>query len=75
MPEYLYNIGIGLSVTLNAILGGQPYQTFSARNYVWYLNEKRNLVFYIDHMLGKDHCWDCYKNWKFGYEKNSNVRH
>jgi hypothetical protein len=67
MYKYLYNVGIGLSVTLNAILAGQPYQTFSARNYVWYLKDKRNLVWLIDTMLGKDHCWECFLNWKYGY--------
>ena len=65
---YFYNVGIGLSVTLNAILGGQPYQTFSARNYVWYLKDKRNLVWLIDKALGKDHCWNCFVNWKYGYD-------
>jgi len=73
MYKYLYNIGIGLSVTLNAILAGQPYQTFSARNYVWYLKDKRNLVWLIDKALGKDHCWNCFVNWKYGYEKDRNV--
>mgnify|MGYP000020368050 FL=1 len=68
MPKYLYNIGLGLSVTLNAILGGQPYQTFSARNFDWYIKNKYNIVSAIDTVLGKDHCWKCYKNWKWGIE-------
>ena len=43
MPKYLYNIGLGLSVTLNALLGGQPYQTFSAINFYWYIKNKYNI--------------------------------
>ena len=67
MIRYFYNVGLGLSVTVNAILGGQSYQTFSARNYIWYLDDRNNIVFVIDKLLGKDHCWKCFKNWKNGY--------
>lgn len=35
ISDYLYNIGLGLSITLSAMVGGKRWQTLSSLAYVW----------------------------------------
>ena len=62
--KYLDRVVVALSVLLNVILGGASNQTFSARNWHWKKNNKANLVWAIDLILGKDHCAECWVYWK-----------
>ena len=64
MKDYLYRVGIALSVLLNVILGGYSNQTFSARNWEWKRQGKYNIVWLIDWMLGEDHCIVCWTYWR-----------
>lgn len=68
---YFKSIGISLSSLINVILGGDPYQTFSARNYEWKRTGKYNLVWFIDRLLwlDKNHCLHCWANWMVNKEK------
>jgi hypothetical protein len=66
---YLYINAVSLSVFLNTLLGGKPYQTFSARNWERYKESKPNLVYLIDLLtiwLEKDHCMHCWIRWRIG---------
>lgn len=56
MTCYLKRVGVALSVLLNVTLGGPSNQTFSARNWQRKKDSKFNLVWYIDLVLGSDHC-------------------
>ena len=60
MGTYFYNIGIGLSITWNAIWGGRRYETFSALQYEMHLDGVINIAWLIDLMLGEDHCFECW---------------
>jgi len=67
--KYFERVGIAISILINVILGGPSNQTFSARNYRWYMQEKFNLVWLIDVLVfwDKDHCfhsWIYYKTTK-----------
>jgi len=61
---YLVRVVTALSVLLNVLTGGSLNQTFSARNWERKRNKKINLVWFIDFMLGKDHCNHCWSYWK-----------
>ena len=63
MKQYLYRVGISLSVLVNVILMGELHQTFSARNYQRKRDKKKNLCFVIDKVLGRDHCLMCWTRW------------
>ena len=52
------------SVFLNVVLGGYSNQTFSARNHQWHKENRLNAVKYIDKLLGKGHCSQCWAYWK-----------
>jgi hypothetical protein len=56
MKAYMFRVGIVLSILFNVILGGKSNQTFSARNYQRKKEGKKNLVWFIDLVLQKDHC-------------------
>jgi len=56
MISYLKRVGVALSVLLNVTLGGPSNQTFSAMNWQRKKDNKTNLVWYIDLVLGSDHC-------------------
>lgn len=60
MQSYLKNIGIGLSITWNAIWGGRRYETFSAVQYEMHLDGVINIAWLIDFFLGEDHCFECW---------------
>lgn len=62
--SYLKRILIALSVLLNVVLGGGNNQTFSARNWEWQKNNKPNIVWLIDMVIGKGHCLECWVYWK-----------
>lgn len=64
MGEYLFRVGIAVSILINVILGGRSNQTFSARNYQRKIDHKTNIVYLIDMILGKDHCMMCWARWK-----------
>lgn len=53
--RYFHNIGIGLSITINAILFGNRYETLSARQHRSG-NDKGCAV--IDSVFGEDHCFE-----------------
>jgi hypothetical protein len=69
VKKYLTRVGTALSVLINVILGGASNQTFSARNYQWKRDEKPNLVWLIDKLIGEDHCSDCWVYWKVREKK------
>ena len=47
----------------NRLLLGDPDQTFSTRNWVWKKQNKFNLVFIIDTILGQGHCMESWIKW------------
>lgn len=58
---YLKRVGTNLSRLLNTLLGGDTDQTFSARNYNWFVYDRYNIVWLIDFTFGQGHCmrsWD-----------------
>jgi len=63
VSKYAVNLVTWLSLGINTILGGSPYQTFSARNYQWFRAGKWHLVYYIDHIFGDGHCEKCWHSW------------
>ena len=68
MIEYLKRVGTALSVLFNVLLGGYSNQSFSARNYEWKKQGKRNLVPVIDFIAkkvfkDKDHCLSAWAYW------------
>jgi hypothetical protein len=65
---YLYNNLISLSIAFNTLTGGQPYQSFSARNWDRKRNGEKSFVFIIDKILffDPDHCMNCWIHWKIG---------
>ena len=64
MIQYLTRVGVALSVLFNVLTGGRCNQTFSARNWHWKKNNKPNIVWLIDFLLGKGHCSECWVYWK-----------
>lgn len=66
MRLYFIRIGIALSVLFNVILGGSSNQTFSARNWQWKREGRRNLTSCIDKLFffDPDHCLECWVHWK-----------
>jgi len=71
---YLKRIGLKISRLLNTLLGGDSNQTFSARNYNWYVYDRYNLVWLIDYVFGKGHCmrsWDIEIKRKYSNAKQS----
>ena len=64
MAKYLSKVLTSLSVLLNVLLGGDNNQTFSARNWHWKKNNKPNIVWLIDSILGDDHCLQSWVYWK-----------
>lgn len=60
--DYLKRIGVQLSCLLNVILGGRCHQTFSARNWEWKRQKKKNGVAIIDTLFYKDPC-HCLVSW------------
>lgn len=77
---YLYINSVSLSIAFNTLLGGLPYQTFSARNWEWKRENKWNVCSLIDHLvqIEDEHCMHCWIRWKIGmyavlnYEKEAN---
>lgn len=61
--KYGYDVLKTLSILLNVLLGGEPHQMFSARNYQWKREGRHNAVYLIDGLLGHDHCLECWINW------------
>ena len=62
--RYIKRVLTSLSVLVNVICGGSLNQTFSARNYQWKKDNKPNMVWCIDKVIGKDHCLECWVYWK-----------
>ena len=63
MKLYFYNVGIALSILTNVVLGGEPHQTFSARNHQRRREGRLNVAPLIDKALGNHHCLECWTNW------------
>lgn len=61
---YIHRVGLALSVLFNVITGGASNQTFSARNWHWRKNDRPNIVWLIDSLLGTGHCMECWVYWK-----------
>lgn len=59
---------ISMSILLNSLFGGLPFQTFSARNWEWHRDNKFNIVRVIDFLVWfeKDHCMNCWIRWYLG---------
>jgi len=64
LGSYLHRVGLALSVLFNVITGGASNQTFSARNWHWQKNNRPNIVWLIDLLLGRNHCMECWVYWK-----------
>lgn len=64
MKQYFKNVGIGISILLNAVTGGNPYQTFCARSYENKKQGKFNLVNILDYFLGDGHCMNDWVYWQ-----------
>lgn len=64
LGKYLKRVMIAVSVLVNVVLGGDNNQTFSARNHQWKRDGKPNIVFFIDSILGRDHCMNSWSYWK-----------
>ena len=64
MAKYISKVLTSLSVLLNVLLGGDNNQTFSARNWHWKRQNKPNIVWLIDPILGDNHCLECWVYWK-----------
>lgn len=63
--DYLLNVGIGISVLFNALLGGPCYQTFCARQYERKRQGLFNCVAVLDFFLFDEfHCLGCWITWK-----------
>ena len=67
--RYLNRVFVATSVLANVLTGGESNQTFSARNWHWKKNNRPNLVWAIDFILGKDHCVQCWVYWKVREDK------
>jgi hypothetical protein len=64
VEAYVIRVGIALSVLLNVVLGGASNQTFSARNWQRKKDNKPNMVWVIDKLIGNGHCAECWVYWK-----------
>ena len=64
MKGYIVRVSIASSVLLNVVLGGASNQTFSARNWQRKKDNKPNMVWVIDKLIGKGHCVECWVYWK-----------
>lgn len=64
LVSYLKRVLISLSVLTNVLLGGSLNQTLSARNWEWKRQGKPNIVWFIDSILGRDHCMLSWSYWK-----------
>ena len=66
MRKYFLRVGIALSILFNVITGGSSNQTFSARNWQWKKEGRRNLVSVIDRLFWfeENHCLECWVHWK-----------
>ena len=71
--DYIKVVGTSLSIMLNALLGGEPYQTFSARQYELGNSRKFNLVVLIDLFFGIGHCEESYIKWSVAKEAVENI--
>ncbi len=64
MKGYVVRVSVALSVLLNVALGGASNQTFSARNWQRKKDNRINMVWVIDKLLGNGHCAECWLYWK-----------
>ena len=69
---YLFNLVTWLSCGINCVLlGGSPYETFSARNQHWHFTGRWNMVGMIDQFMGRGHCLYC---WHHSRERHGDDR-
>lgn len=57
-------MGISISIFFNALTGGNPYQTYCARNYQNKKDGKINFVRLLDWVLGDGHCMNDWVYWQ-----------
>jgi len=58
---YIANLGTGISIFINVLLAGDPYQTLSARNYHLYLENRYHWCWLINILfLDNKHCLTSY---------------
>jgi len=67
--KYFLRLLIQVSCLLNVILGGKLNQSFSARNYGWQINSRRNVVRTIDFVFGRTHCQKAWEKWVLNQKK------
>jgi len=60
---YIRRVLIATSVGLNVLTGGYSNQTFSARNWAWHREGRRNIVSIIDALFGSNHCMESWTYW------------
>jgi hypothetical protein len=61
--KYYHKVGLALDQLLNAILGGMPDESVSARAYRWHRDGKRSWPYKLINKLFfwmEDHCWSAY---------------
>lgn len=59
--QYMFNVGLGLSQSLNVVLGGDVDESVSSRMGRCQLDPKapwftKKAAWFIDYVFGKDHC-------------------
>jgi len=64
IPKYIKRVLTAFSVLINVLVGGSNNQTFSARNWQWRRDNRLNIVWFIDTVIGKGHCSECWVYWK-----------
>lgn len=64
MKRYIKRVTRAASIFFNVLIGGYDDQTFAARNWVWKKREKKNLVWLIDMIFGKDYCVSAWVDWQ-----------
>lgn len=62
--KYWYRVFITSSMLFSVLLGGKVNQTFSTRNWQRKKEDKLNLVWLIDLVLGDGHCMESWIKWR-----------
>jgi len=62
--KYWFRVLIASSIWFSVILGGKVNQTFSTRNWQRKKEDKFNIVWIIDLILGDGHCMESWIKWR-----------
>lgn len=61
--NWFKSVGTALTIMLNALSGGKPYQTFSARQWELQIEGRFNLHAFVDTLFEENHCLREYYKW------------